>query len=645
MNRKVNNRRGNHKQKVTNQQFPIAGSTTNTNLSPIQGGGSNRNFPSGSTGNNPQRFRQFTKSQIKQYCNYDPCKDFNRCLSQSIDAVPSRWTRAQTEDIQINSANSARVITDPIRRISPDLWIWDMWPLMEKDGSVAVLPGGWRVLFALSAPRSVLPNNRHDVARISYFYSRDGFNWIQGGPVFAEGTAFGSRQWAGSTIIDNGRIYYFYTASGRRGESEITYEQRIAMSSSDFVSNLDGVSLVNFAPHEIILEPDGVLYQTLAQSQVGDSPIIYAFRDPWFFKDPATGCEYLLFEGNIAGTYLDINCGPDVPAESRFYTGNIGIALLNSKDYSSWQLLPALLEAGCTNQQTERPHIVVSNGLYYLFTDSHRFTFAPGLENGPGPDGLYGFMAGSLRGNYTPLNFGGLVVTNPIEEPNQAYSWLVLPDFSVLSFIDTYNLQGITTDELATLPESFQFEHFGGTLAPTLQLRVSGTTTEIVWEYDFGLVMVAESESPKCDRSGTEDSNEDGHTDKPCRCGRHKDDGYGHGNGHGHSRHNNNDDCGCGGHKGDNHNNHNNDCNCGSDTGNNHHNYNDDCNCGSSHGRKRNHNNDGDCGCGGHKRNHNDDEHHDTCDCHKDHNDDRYISFPKPDPNRFLPNNCQCRNC
>ena len=95
MYRKANNRRGNQKSKVTSQQFPIAGSTTNTNLSPIQGGGSNRNFPSGSTGNNPQRFRQFTKSQIKQYCNYDPCKDFNRCLSQSIDAVPSRWTRAQ----------------------------------------------------------------------------------------------------------------------------------------------------------------------------------------------------------------------------------------------------------------------------------------------------------------------------------------------------------------------------------------------------------------------------------------------------------------------------------------------------------------------------------------------------------------------
>ncbi|MGM9943620.1 MAG: glycoside hydrolase family 68 protein, partial [Lysinibacillus sp.] len=448
--------------KMSNQQFPIAGSR-GRELSPIPGGGSNRNFPSGQTGDNPTNFRTFTRRQIEQFCNYDPCKDFERCLSQHLNAVPSQWTRAQAERIRITASNSAPVIRPPIPRISEDLWTWDMWPLQTKDGSIAVLPGGWRVLFVLSAPRSVLPNNRHDVARIAYFYSRDGLNWIQGGLVFEEGTAFGSRQWAGSTMIDeNGRIHYFYTASGRRGEAQITYEQRIAYTSSSFVSDLDGVELVNFAPHQIILEPDGVLYQTLEQSEQSESSIIYAFRDPWFFKDPATGCEYLLFEGNIAGNNSEINCGltGELEQQARQYTGNIGIALLRDNSYTNWQLLPALLEAGCTNQQTERPHIVVSNGLYYLFTDSHRFTFAPGLTNGPGPDGLYGFVAGSLRGNYQPLNSGGLVIANPVQEPNQAYSWLVLPDFSVLSFVDTYNLRGITTEELANLPESFQIEHF-----------------------------------------------------------------------------------------------------------------------------------------------------------------------------------------
>ena len=632
MSRNDNHGKGrkNHRNNTSTQQFPIAGSSGSGNLSPIQGGGSNRNFPSGSTGNNPQNFRTFTRNQIKQFCNYDPCKDFNRCLNQSINAVPSRWTRAQTEDIEITMGNSAPIIRGDIPRTSEDLWIWDMWPLMEKDGSIAVLPGGWRVLFALSAPRSVLPDRRHDVARIAYFYSRDGSNWIQGGLVFEEGTAFGSRQWAGSAMIDNGRIYYFYTASGRRGESTITYEQRIALSSSGFVSDLDGVRLVNFAPHEIILEPDGVLYQTLAQSQVGDAPIIYAFRDPWFFKDPATGCEYLLFEGNIAGTYLDVNCGPDVPAESRFYTGNIGIALLRNESFSSWQLLPALLEAGCTNQQTERPHIVVSNGLYYLFTDSHRFTFAPGTN--AGPDGLYGFYAGSLRGNYVPLNNGGLVVANPIEEPNQAYSWLVLPDFSVLSFVDTYDLQGITTAELATLPESFQVEHFGGSLAPTLQLRVSGNMTQIVWEYGFGLVMVSETESPKCGRNGSEDMDDGNNHDHHCGCSnkrnRHEDDCDDDDDHH-------DDDCGCSHnhhHRDDDEDDHDHDDDCGCSHNHHHRDRNDNGNGGSNKRRHRdnNGNHDGDCGCS-HKHKHN-------------HKNDDCIVFPTPDPNRFLPNtNCQCR--
>ena len=48
------------------------------------------------------------------------------------------------------------------------------------------------------------------------------------------------------------------------------------------------------------------------------------------------------------------------------------------------------------------------------------------------------------------------------------------------------------------LPEQFQYAHFGGTLAQTLQLRVSGRTSEIVNVYPYGLMMVSQTESPKC---------------------------------------------------------------------------------------------------------------------------------------------------
>lgn len=503
---KINDSNHSSRQKDCNgcknrQTFPIHQSPplSSPSTSPIPGGQPNFNFPSSiGSGNQLTTFRIFSKQNIQDFCGYDPVRDFERCLREHENAVPSNWTREQAEQIRITPNNAASVINEPFPRISPDLWIWDMWPLTEKDGSTAVLPGGWRVLFALTAPKSVLPGKRHDVAKIGYFYSRNGADWIQGGPVFPEGDPLGSRQWAGSAFVEDDTINFFYTATGRRGEAQITYEQRIVLARGHVASDLNRVLFDDWAPHQVILEPDGVLYQTLEQSLSGG--IIYAFRDPFFFKDPATGCEYLLFEGNIGGIAGEIDCGPGVPPEASFYTGNIGIALLRNRDYTEWELLPALLQAPCTNQQTERPHIIVNGGRYYLFTDSHQFTFAPGLVPGPGPDGLYGFVAGQLRGNYVPLNDGGLVVTNPPQEPFQAYSWLVLPDFTVLSFIDNFNLQGIPIQEVGNLPAEFQFAHFGGTLAPTLQLEVLDRTTRIVNELAFGLLTVSQTESPKCNQ-------------------------------------------------------------------------------------------------------------------------------------------------
>ncbi|WP_183133200.1 glycoside hydrolase family 68 protein, partial [Pseudomonas savastanoi] len=45
------------------------------------------------------------------------------------------------------------------------------------------------------------------------------------------------------------------------------------------------------------------------------------------------------------------------------------------------------------NDQTERPHYVFQDGKYYLFTISHKFTYAEGLT---GPDGVYGFVGEHL---------------------------------------------------------------------------------------------------------------------------------------------------------------------------------------------------------------------------------------------------------
>jgi levansucrase len=242
------------------------------------------------------------------------------------------------------------------------------------------------------------------------------------------------------------------------------------------------VWFTGFRNHEIIAEADGELYQTMEQSQAG--PIIYAFRDPFAFRNPDDDKTYILFEGNTAGVAGEYECqardlghlppGHTVPADSRFYTGNIGLMEATNSNLRRWQLLPPILSANCVNQQTERPHLVFRDGRVLLFTISHTFTFAPGLT---GPDGVYGFVGDSVRSDYRPLNASALVLGNPPEQPLQQYSHYVMPNLLVESFIDT----------IFTQPNQ-QAPVYGGTLAPTLRLAVEDQNTYVVEQLGYGYI-------------------------------------------------------------------------------------------------------------------------------------------------------------
>ena len=148
------------------------------------------------------------------------------------------------------------------------------------------------------------------------------------------------------------------------------------------------------------------------------------------------------------------------------------------------------------NQELERPHIVPRDGRYYLFVSSHAHTFAPGLS---GFDGLYGFVADSLRGQYRPLNDTGLVVTNPENAPFQAYSWLAFShgeELLVSSFFNYYDYDRPSMDDVALLSEAEQRRRFGGTLAPTLRLTVEGDRTRVQGKLDYGHLPVESDELP-----------------------------------------------------------------------------------------------------------------------------------------------------
>jgi levansucrase len=399
------------------------------------------------------------------------------------DNFTATWKRADALKVQEDPTTTKPVIPENFPIMTDKVWIWDTWPLTDMHTN-PITYKGWHVIFSLTAPRSTPFGDRHWVARIGYFFSRDGSSWVYGGHLFPDGTSLGSREWAGTAqLVSGNKVNAFYTASGHDngGVNPNDPLQRLAMASGRIHADSKGVYFTGFRNHRIIAEPDGVMYQTLEQSQAG--PIIYAFRDPFVFTNPADGKVYALFEGNTGGEAGNYQCQPrdlgplppgsTVPEQSRFYTGNIGLMEATNAKLTKWKLLPPLLSANCTNQQTERPHLVIHDGKYYLFTISHQFTYAPGLEHKP--DGLYGFVGNALRSDYKPLNGSALVLGNPWEAPTQSYSDEVLPNLMVQSFIDT-------------VPTHDGGVKFGGTLAPTLQIEVDGSNTYLTHQLGYGYI-------------------------------------------------------------------------------------------------------------------------------------------------------------
>ncbi len=432
------------------------------------------------------------------------------------------WSGDAAAGLTRTAETVAPIIYPPSERVGNDFHLWDTWLLRERDGSIAT-PGGYRVVFALTAPDDLLPGKRHDVAEIRCLYSADGREWHDAGPVFADTTPLGSRQWAGSALYDTsgssesfesesdtgtraaidddgreserdvcpGDLYVYYTAAGEADEAELTYSQRIAAASGgQLVVDDDGLSVEGPWTHEVLLEPDGEWYETEAQSR----GMIYTFRDPWFFEDPATGETHLLFEANVPVAPGSDYCEGDSEAQS--FNGCVGVATASDGGPLSFELDPPLLESVCVNQELERPHVIVRDGSYYLFVSSHRHTFAPGYE---GFDALYGFRADELRGDYQPLNGTGLVLTNPANAPYQAYSWMAYAHEEavlVTSFFNYYDLGGLSLDDVADLPRSEQFRRFGGTLAPTVRLAVAGEETRVVGTLDHGHLPLASEPLP-----------------------------------------------------------------------------------------------------------------------------------------------------
>ncbi len=365
--------------------------------------------------------------------------------------VTTRWTRDHVSALVDDPSSFTPVIDDAgMPRLLPGVDFWDLWPLRQEDGAVATVCGA-HLWAGLSAPAVGHPGARHDTARIRLMMAgRDV------GPLFPDGASAGSREWAGCLIFDPGtnRLAAYYTAAGTKGEASPTFRQRIMGASAWLRCRGGEPEITEWSEHREVVVADGARYLVAAQA-TGAPGFIKAFRDPFYFRDPHSGQAYLLFTASLAQATSDFN-------------GCIGIARARG---DKWELLDPLIAADGVNNELERPHVVVFGGHFYLFFSTQQRTFHPEVS---GPTGLYGFVGPSLLGPYEPLNGSGLVLRNPPEEPFQAYSWLVLNDLRTVSFVDSYALHGRHPEDLESGGPEEVRRHFGGTMAPMVQLTLDG---------------------------------------------------------------------------------------------------------------------------------------------------------------------------
>jgi levansucrase len=365
---------------------------------------------------------------------------------------PARWFVSSSQAFASHAHEAPLIAADNVVRIAPDLDVWDAWPVQHSDGHPVDL-GGSKLWMALGAPHFADPDERHGHARIHLLLQREG-RWQDLGPAMPDGFSPGSREWSGSAVLDlaSGVLTLYFTATGLRGEAKHSFLQRLFRARATLVMGEGRAALIEWRDLAEVAPRDPAHYMA-SDAGCGTIGTIKAYRDPAYFRDPADGRSHLLFAASAADS-------------GSAYNGLIGIASASDGSLDNWDVQPPLVTADGFNNELERPHVIVHAGLYYLFWSTQRHVFNPA---GPqGPTGLYGMVAESLLGPWRPLNGSGLVLCNPAAAPAQAYSWLVMPDLAVTSFVDDWGLVG-----------AGRLRRFGATFAPMLRLALHGDTAKI----------------------------------------------------------------------------------------------------------------------------------------------------------------------
>ncbi|MBE4703927.1 glycoside hydrolase family 68 protein [Spiroplasma platyhelix] len=357
-----------------------------------------------------------------------------------------RWTEMQASKTRFTSEKLTPKIDYSNKTAFIENYdIWDSWALLTNDGSVAVIDG-YMFWFALSKPL-----DGSVASKIMFFYSKTGSNWVSGGYALAENLIAGTEEWSGSAMYDeqSATINLFYTVSNYTFGAN--WNQRIALAKMKLVLSEGKPSFEKPYYHAIIADADGDLYQTHddAEAEKYDKQK-WAFRDPFYFKDPKTNKEYLLFEGNTGkltgkenerlseytGGFKDYSEDYDFE-RSNHANSAIGIADLDLVQ-NKVTLLNPLWASNLVSDETERPAMIYNAEFnrYYLFTTTHGYynmNLAAELNK---KDSLHGFTAkNSLFQAMTPINGDGLILYSNAEKDEDdqwnadySYAWGVLKD-------------------------------------------------------------------------------------------------------------------------------------------------------------------------------------------------------------------------
>lgn len=180
----------------------------------------------------------------------------SKCMEETVVTLSTRTPRLVTEALKKNRRGIAE----------PNAYLWDTWGVWDAGRKRYVR-------FALWAPeRTGNPSERHALARIKIFESRDGTRWIDRGLVNAD-----QLSWSGQTIVEPNGTYDLFFTLPISAENPV---QRLALARAG--------SDLKFSKPEIILDPTlpevARRAESLGYHLGSDDGFIMAWRDPHFFE-------------------------------------------------------------------------------------------------------------------------------------------------------------------------------------------------------------------------------------------------------------------------------------------------------------------------------------------------------------------------